>query len=238
MTALLSAEHLSRQYASHRGVRDFSMALGTGDLVGLAGLNGAGKSTTLAMLAGVLRPTGGRVLVRGRDVFGDVHARRELGFAPDSPPVYPELTVREYLGYAAALHGLERKEIDRATDRVLEDWQLRDSADRLIRALSHGFRQRVGLAQACIHRPAVLLLDEPTEGLDPQQVGHFRRLMTRHAATGAALVSTHQLDFIAGLCNRLLVLHEGRIVREQPLRGESAAELREIFRSTTGAEAA
>jgi ABC-2 type transport system ATP-binding protein len=146
--------------------------------------------------------------------------------------------VREYLRYSAGLRGLEGPQIAAAVQRMLEDWMLGDTADRLIRSLSHGYRQRVGLAQAQIHRPAVLLLDEPTEGLDPQQVSRFRQLMAGQAAKGAVLLSTHRLDFIAGLCTRLMVLHDGRVVREQPLSGESATQLHALFDGAVGAEAA
>ena len=226
MAALLSTEHLSRDFGSHRGV---------GNVKDTAQM---GSRATLAMLAGVLKPTRGSVLVRGHDLFRDPGARRDLGFAPDNPPVYPELTVREYLRYSAGLRGLEGPQIAAAVQRMLEDWMLGDTADRLIRSLSHGYRQRVGLAQAQIHRPAVLLLAEPTEGVDPQQVSRFRQLMAGQAAKGAVLLSTHRLDFIAGLCTRLMVLHDGRVVREQPLSGESATQLHALFDGAVGAEAA
>lgn len=237
MTALLTTEHLSRRFAARRCVDDFALTLQPGDIVGLAGLNGAGKSTTLSMLAGALRPTRGRVLVKGRDLLSNPLARRDIGFAPDRAPLYPELTVREYLDYSAALRGLSGKTAIRAVDGVIEDCQLGKSARRLIRPLSRGLQQRVGLAQALVHRPSVLLLDEPTEGLDPQQAAGFRQLVSGRAAAGAILLSTHQLDVIAGLCNRLVVLHEGRQVLDLPLGGETTAQLHTIFARATGTEA-
>ena len=235
MVALLHAENLSRRYARHRGVEAFTLRLARGDIVGLAGLNGAGKSTTLAMLAGVLRPSHGHVIVDGRDVHRDPRARLGLGFAPDQPPLYPELTVREYLSYCAALHGLDGQTAKDAVQAVLESCQLEEVASRLIRPLSRGFRQRVGLAQALVHRPPVLLLDEPSDGLDPQQVTRFRSLVSEHATDGAVLLSTHQLDVIAGLCNRLMILHDGRVVMDRPLENESSTELHALFASVTGA---
>jgi ABC-2 type transport system ATP-binding protein len=238
MAALLSTEHLSRDFGSRRGVDGFALTLDKGDIVGLAGLNGAGKSTTLAMLAGVLRPTRGRVLVSGRDLFRDAGARADVGFAPDNPPLYAELTIREYLRFSAALRGLKGPQINAAVRRMLDDWVLGETADRLIRSLSRGYRQRLGLAQALIHRPPVLLLDEPTQGLDPQQVERFRELMTAEASAGAVLLSTHRLDVIAGFCNRLMVLHDGQVVHQQELAGESAARLHALFASATGTEAA
>jgi len=238
MVALLHAENLSRHYARHRGVDDFTLKLERGDIVGLAGLNGAGKSTTLAMLAGVLRPSRGRVVAEGRDVHRDTKARLTIGFAPDQPPLYPELTVREYLTYCAALHDLKGQAAREAVLNVIHTCQLDDAASRLIRPLSRGFRQRVGLAQALVHSPPVLLLDEPSEGLDPHQVTRFRSLITDHARHGAVLLSTHQLDVIAGLCNRLMILHRGRVVLDQPLADESSTELHALFAGVTGEEAA
>ena len=237
MAALLQTEHLSRRFASRRGVDDFTLTLRAGDIVGLAGLNGAGKSTTLSMLAGALRPTRGRVLVNGRDLLRNPVARRDIGFAPDKPPLYPELTVREYLDYTAALRGLGGKAAVRAVDEVLDDCRLGASSQRLIRPLSRGMQQRVGLAQALVHRPSVLLLDEPTEGLDPQQAESFRHLVSGRASTGAILLSTHQLDVISGLCNRLVVLHEGRQVLDLRLAGETTTQLKTIFAEATGTEA-
>ena len=237
MTPLLTTENLTRRFASRLGVEALSLSLGPGDIVGLAGLNGAGKSTTLAMMAGVLRPTRGQVLVGGRSIVRDRRARRLVGFAPDRAPLYPELTVREYLDFSAALNGLSGDGMKQAVVQVMERTRLAGVQRRLIRTLSRGYQQRVGLAQALVHHPEVLLLDEPTDGLDPQQTAHFRELVRDQAGHGAVLLSTHQMDVIAGLCNRLLILHDGRLVTDMALDDEPSAHLQALFAEFTGTEA-
>lgn len=238
MTALLQTQNLSRRFPGNRGVSDISLTLEKGDILGLAGLNGAGKSTTLAMLAGVLRPASGEVLMEGRDLHRHAAARRRIGFAPDQAPLYPELTVLETLNYAAALYGLSGKNAAEAVRNVMADWELTEVARRVVRTLSRGYRQRLGLARALVHSPAVALLDEPTEGLDPHQSAGFRRLIARHALEGAVIMSTHQMEVIAGLCNRLVILHEGRILDTRELGNESAAELHSLFTAAIGRDAA
>jgi len=237
MTPLLTTENLTRRFASRRGVEALSLSLGHGDIVGLAGLNGAGKSTTLAMMAGVLRPSRGQVLVGGRSIVRDRRARRLVGFAPDRAPLYPELTVREYLDFSAGLNGLSGDDMKQAVLQVMERTRLDGVQRRLIRTLSRGYQQRVGLAQALVHHPEVLLLDEPTDGLDPQQTAHFRELVRDQAGRGAVLLSTHQMDVIAGLCNRLLVLHDGRLVTDVALDDEPSTHLQALFAEVTGTEA-
>ena len=235
MTPLLTTEDLTRRFASRLGVEGLSLSLEHGDIVGLAGLNGAGKSTTLAMMAGVLRPSRGQVLVRGRSIVRDRRARRLVGFAPDRAPLYPELTVREYLDFSARLHGLSGDDVKQAVLRVMERTRLDEVQRRLIRTLSRGYQQRVGLA--LVHHPEVLLLDEPTDGLDPQQTAHFRELVRDEAEHGAVLLSTHQMDVIAGLCNRLQILHDGRLVTDMALDDEPSARLQALFAAATGTEA-
>ncbi len=237
MTVLLSTENLTRRFAARHGAEDVSVCLHEGEIVGLAGLNGAGKSTTLAMLAGVLRPTSGKVLVDGQNLFRHHLSRRRIGFAPDRPPLYPELSVREYLDFSASLRGLKNSAAKGAVERVMERTRLTDVGRRLIRTLSRGFQQRVGLAQALVHEPAILLLDEPTEGLDQEQTAHFRQLIAEARESRTVLLSTHQMDVIAGLCNRLLILHEGRLVADIPLGNESTGELQSIFTTAIGKEA-
>ena len=237
MTALLHTENLSRRFPGNRGVADFSVTLEAGDILGLVGLNGAGKTTTLAMLAGVLRPSSGRVLVENLDVRRG-EARRRIGFAPDQTPLYPELTVIETLKYSAALYGLSGKAAAEASQRVMTDWGLTDVARRVVRTLSRGYRQRLGLARALVHRPTIALLDEPTEGLDPRQTAGFRDRITEHAGEGAVLLSTHQMEVIAGLCNRLLILHDGRVVHAQRLGNESGVELHALLTDAIGEVAA
>lgn len=237
MTVLLSTERLTRRFAARHGAEDVSVCLNEGEIVGLAGLNGAGKSTTLAMLAGVLRPTSGKVMVAGKNLFRDHLSRRRIGFAPDHPPLYPELTVREYLDFSASLRGLKNAAARKAVDRVMERSRLNDVGRRLIRTLSRGYQQRVGLAQALVHDPSILLLDEPTEGLDQEQTAHFRQLIADGPQSRTVLLSTHQMDVIAGLCNRLLILHEGRLVSDTPLDSETTAELQSLFATAVDKEA-
>ena len=210
---LVKAEHLSRRYGERTAVSDLSLQLQQGEVLGLLGPNGAGKTTTLRMLAGCLAPSEGRVLIDGADLAEDAAtAKRSLGYLPEQPPLYPELTVNEYLTFCAGLHGVERSERDNAVGRARHDCGLNDVGGRVITHLSKGYQQRVGLAQAIVHRPRVIILDEPTVGLDPIQIREIRKLIGELAQEHSIILSSHILSEIQATCTRVCIINEGRLV--------------------------
>jgi ABC-2 type transport system ATP-binding protein len=223
MTAspVLALDRVSRDLAGRRVVRDLTLALAKGEVLGLLGVNGAGKSTTLRMIAGVLAPTAGKVLIDGNDL-GEAPelARRRIGYLPEVPPLHVELTVTEFLTFCARLHGLAR-EADAAVARAIDRCGLGDVRRRLIGALSKGFRQRVGLAQAILHEPALIVLDEPASGLDPVQTLNLRELVRGLGADHAVVLSTHVLPDVLACCDRVAILHEGVLRHEGSLAGSA-----------------
>ena len=225
MTAppVLTLDRVSRDLVGRRVVRDLTFALAKGEVLGLLGVNGAGKSTTLRMIAGVLAPTTGKVLVDGKDLGEEPElARRRIGYLPEVPPLHVELTVTEFLAFCARLHGLAR-DADAAVARAIERCGLGDVRRRLIGALSKGFRQRVGLAQAILHEPALIVLDEPASGLDPVQTLNLRELVRGLGADHAVVLSTHVLPDVVACCDRVAILHEGVLRHEGSLAGSASA---------------
>lgn len=214
---LIRAAGLHKSYGPITAVRDLSFEVRRGEIVGLLGPNGAGKSTTLRMLIGFQYPDAGTVVLDGRDVYRDgARARRTLGYLPETLPLYVEMTVREYLDHFAALKGITGGGAGgtkrAAVDRVLGELDLSAVADRACGNLSRGYRQRVGLAQALLAEPSILILDEPTAGLDPNQIQDFRRLIRELGRERAILLSTHILPEALEICDRVLILNRGRIV--------------------------
>ena len=226
--SLLQASALHRTLGSHAAVTDISLHLARGDVLGLLGLNGAGKSTTLRMLCGMLVPDSGQVIVNGHSMTEEpLLARAHIGFLPDQPPLYDDMRVHEYLQLCAQIRSLKGKALVARMAAVIEQCALGDVQNKLIAALSKGYRQRVGLAQAIIHQPSVLLLDEPGNGLDPQQLEAMRELIRRYADDHAVVFSTHLLAEAQSTCNRIAIIHEGRLVADKPADG---AELDTLFR--------
>ncbi|MDH5672323.1 MAG: ABC transporter ATP-binding protein [Myxococcales bacterium] len=212
---MIVVDKVSKYYGAKAAVLDLQFEIGRGECVGFLGLNGAGKSTTLRLLSCLLLPTSGRIRVRDFDVVDNPHEIRQLiGYLPDSPPLYPEMTVDEYLHFAGRLRGLEGKALDDGRARALELCALGDMTDAPIATLSHGYRQRVGIAQAIIHRPALLILDEPTQGLDPLQIVEMRSMIGELRGEHTILLSTHILTEIEQTCDRILMMHKGRIAAE------------------------
>ena len=231
---LIEAKNLSKSYGALRAVRDVSFSVDRGEVVGFLGPNGAGKSTTMKMLTGHLRADAGVASIAGFDVADDaVRAKQHLGYSPEGAPAYGEMTVREFLRFAADLRGLaEPAERVRAT---LELCRLTDVAAQNIDTLSKGYRMRVGFAQAVIHDPAALILDEPTDGLDPNQKHEVRRILKEMASRKAVIVSTHLLEEVGELCTRVIVIAKGELRCDEPrdrflARG---ADLNQVFRSLT-----
>jgi ABC-2 type transport system ATP-binding protein len=212
---MIEVEGLSKYYGANAAIRDLGFAIERGEVIGFLGLNGAGKTTTLRILGCVLLPTAGRVLIDGFDVVRDPHEiRKRIGFLPDTPPLYNEMTVDDYLTFVARLRGVATAEAPRRVGEVTEKTGLHDVRDEAIASLSHGYRQRVGLAQAIVHNPALLILDEPTSGLDPVQIVEMRQLIRNLRGAHTILLSSHNLPEISQTCDRLLVIQEGTIVAQ------------------------
>ncbi len=212
---MIETEQLTKLFGDRAAVRDLDLRIANGQVVGFLGLNGAGKTTLLRMLAGDLPPSAGRIRIDGVDAAERPRAlRRQVGFAPEDPPLYPELTVTEYLSHVARLRGLrggEARERGRAAMRRLG---LEPVQTQRLDTLSHGYRKRVGIAQAIVHAPRLVILDEPISGLDPVQIVEMRRNVRELAEEHTVLVSSHILPEIRETCDRLVVLHRGRLVAE------------------------
>ena len=204
----VEATRLTRYYGAHAALRDVSFRVEPGEVVGVLGLNGAGKSTLLQMLVGALRASGGQLRIDGHEAHTRA-ARARVGFLPDRPPLFDELDVRAYVRVAARLRGVT--DVDARVRAVLEQLDLGAVAREPIATLSHGYQQRVGLAQALVHRPRVVVLDEPIQGLDPMQIAELRARIPTLEGRPTVFLSTHILGEIAKTCDRLLVLHEGRL---------------------------
>lgn len=210
---LIEARRLSRMYGNNVAVSELNLTLGKGEILGLLGPNGAGKTTTMRMLTGCLAPSGGEVRINGISLADDpAGAKRSLGYLPEKPPVYPELTVNEYLGYCAGLHGIPGHAREAAVAKAAEACGLTQVAHRLIGNLSKGYQQRVGLAQAIIHRPPVIILDEPTVGLDPIQIREIRSLIAELGREHSVILSSHILPEIQAVCSRVMIINQGRVV--------------------------
>lgn len=212
---MIVIENLSKRYADRTVVRDVTFDVKQGEILGFLGPNGAGKSTTMKMLTGYLTPSAGRVEVGGFDMAKDpIKAKGLIGYLPENPPVYPEMTVRDYLAFAAKLRGVPGREVKAAVDSVIERCILGEVPNKLIAHLSKGFQQRVGIAQALVHRPKVIILDEPTNGLDPKQIIQIRELIKGLAQDHTVILSTHILPEVQVTCSRVLIINQGTVVAE------------------------
>ena len=221
---LIEARQLSRRYGPTVAVAGLDLTLRKGEILGLLGPNGAGKTTTMKMLSGSLAPSAGTVRINGVDLREDPRAaKRSLGYLPEQPPVYPELTVDEYLDFCAGLHGIARKDRAAAVASAKKDCGLADVGVRLVGNLSKGYQQRVGLAQAIIHRPPVIILDEPTVGLDPIQIREIRTLITALGQSHSVILSSHILPEIQAVCGRVMIIHRGRAVYNEPVTHDARA---------------
>lgn len=210
---IVKIEGLSHKYATNWAIRDINLEIGQTGIVGLLGSNGAGKSTTMNILCGSLKQTEGDVYINGLNMKKDPKlAKREIGFLPQSPPLYMDLTVDEYLQYCAGLRLIPRRQIKKAIDEVKESCGIAHFSDRLIRNLSGGYRQRVGIAQAIVHKPRLVVLDEPTNGLDPNQIVQVRALIREIAQDKAVIFSSHVLTEVQLLCKEIRMIENGRIV--------------------------
>jgi ABC-2 type transport system ATP-binding protein len=241
---VIEARGLAKRYGDLVAVADVSFSVQPGEVVGFLGPNGAGKTTTMRILTGFLPPTDGSAVIAGHDIFSDpIAARRAIGYLPESPPLYPEMSVEGYLGYVAKLKDVPRGERRAAVDRALERCRLGDVRRRVIGALSKGYRQRVGLAQAIVHDPPVMILDEPTVGLDPTQIREIRTLIgelasARDGKARTVILSTHILPEVEAICRRVIIMHRGRKALDAPIDElRKTGSLEEVFARTTAGDA-
>lgn len=213
MSTILKIEHLSHRYSSNWAVRDLNLEIHQNGIVGLLGSNGAGKSTTMNIICGVLSQTEGKVLINGFDIREQPEeAKKHIGFLPQMPPLYMDFTIDEYLHYTAHLRAMEKSRIKAAVEEVKEKTGIGHFSSRLIKNLSGGYKQRVGIAQAVIHKPKLVVLDEPTNGLDPNQLIEARKLIREVAQEHAVLLSSHILSEIRLLCSDVIMIESGRMV--------------------------
>lgn len=213
MGAILSVEKLSHRYSSAWAIRDINFEINSTGVIGLLGSNGAGKSTTMNIICGVLNQTEGDVYINGINKSENPRlAKKQLGFLPQTPPLYTDFTVYEFLSYAADLRFIEKKDVKRAVEEAMDKTGITHFSSRLIKNLSGGYRQRVGIAQAIIHKPKVVILDEPTNGLDPNQIIEARKLIKEIAVDHTVLLSSHVLSEINLLCRDIIMIEGGRIV--------------------------
>ncbi len=215
---MIRVENLTRRYGELLAVDGVSFTIGQGEVVGLLGHNGAGKTTIMKMLTGYLEPTGGTIHVRDLVMGRDTRAiQARIGYLPENCPAWPELTVLDYLEYRAGLQGVPPERRRSAVARAIRRTELADRAASPIQALSRGYRQRVGVAQALLHDPEILILDEPTNGLDPTQIRHMRELVRDLARNATVIVSTHVLQEVQAICERVLIMRSGKLARDARL---------------------
>ena len=215
---MIRVQNLTKRYAGRTAVENLSFEVAKGEIVGFLGPNGAGKSTTMKILTGYLPATEGTASVAGFDVFeSPMDVKRNVGFLPETPPVYREMPVREFLEFAARLHQVPSDQVRSAVNRALERTYLTEVAHRLIGNLSKGYRQRVGIAQALVHNPQVLILDEPTVGLDPKQIIEIRKLIKELGGDHTVILSTHILPEVQATCDRVIVINKGKIAAQDTL---------------------
>ena len=239
---MIEVQHITKRYGSVTAVDDVSFRVDKGEILGFLGPNGAGKTTTMRILTGYMPPTDGKATVAGFDVFTHpIEAKRRTGYLPETPPLYPDMTVREYLDFAARIKGVPPKERRDRVTAVMKRTHVADMADRHCSKLSKGYRQRVGLGQALIHNPEVLILDEPTAGLDPKQIIETRDLIRSLAGDHTIVLSTHILPEVAQTCQRVVIISRGRVVAVDTPAGLNArlqgAETLYVQIDAQGAEA-
>jgi ABC-2 type transport system ATP-binding protein len=209
---VIEVQHLSKKYGPFTAVDDVSFRAESGEILGFLGPNGAGKTTTMRIITGYMPATEGKATVAGFDVFDQpIEAKRRTGYLPETPPLYPDMTVREYLNFVAKIKGVTSNVKDRV-DTVMKKTWVADMANRHCGKLSKGYKQRVGLAQALIHEPEVLVLDEPTAGLDPKQIIETRQLIRELAGTHTIVLSTHILPEVAQTCQKVVIISKGKVV--------------------------
>jgi ABC-2 type transport system ATP-binding protein len=219
---MIEVRNLSKSYGDRRAIQSLSFSVKKGEVVGFLGPNGAGKSTTMKIITGYMAPTSGQVEVAGFDVFeSPIEVKRRIGYLPETPPVYHDMFVNDYLEFVANLKGVERSRVSSMVKQALDKTGLHDVSQRLIGNLSKGYRQRVGLAQALVSDPEILILDEPTVGLDPKQMSEIRQLIQQLKGQHTIILSTHILPEVQASCEKVIIINRGQIVAEDTLSGLS-----------------
>jgi ABC-2 type transport system ATP-binding protein len=222
---MIEVEGLTKRYGDVTAIEDITFRVEKGEIVAFLGPNGAGKTTTMRVLTGFLPATEGKVAVCGFDVFDKpMEVKKRIGYLPEQPPVYNDMSVNEYLKFVAKIKGVPRAERSTAMERVIQRCALADVSHRIIGKLSKGYKQRVGLAQAMIHDPEVLILDEPTIGLDPKQIIEIRELIKSLSGAHTIILSTHILPEVTMICQRVLIISQGRIVADDTLENLTAQD--------------
>jgi len=215
---MIEVKNLTKKYGDKIGIEDVSFRVEKGEILGFLGPNGAGKTTTMRIITGFLAPTSGSAIVCGYDVSENpMEVKKRTGYLPEHPPLYLDMTVSSYLDFVAKIKGVNRKDRKSVIDEVIEKCGLKDVRGRLIKNLSKGYRQRVGIAQAIVHNPEVLVLDEPTLGLDPQQIMEIRNFIKSLKGQHTIILSTHILPEVTMVCTRVLIINKGRLVAEDAL---------------------
>ena len=232
---MIKVEGLTKRYGDLTAIEDISFQVEKGEIVGFLGPNGAGKTTTMRIITGFLPSTDGTVTVSGYDIFEKpMEVKKRIGYLPEHPPVYGDMTVDGYLKFVAKIKGVARAARADAIDRVITRCGLKEARNKIIGKLSKGYKQRVGLAQAMIHDPEVLILDEPTIGLDPKQIIEIRELIKALAGEQTIILSTHILPEVTMICQRCLIIDQGRIVADDSLEALTAEEgLESVFLKLT-----
>ena len=234
---MLKAQSLTKSFGSRLAVNGISFDVKPGEVLGFLGPNGAGKSTTMRMMTGFIAPTSGHAFIDGLDVsLHPVEARRRFGYLPENAPLYQEMTVEGFLDFCAETRGLSGSIRKKAVDNALELCQLESARHQIIATLSKGYSHRACFAQALVHNPPALLLDEPTDGLDPNQKYDMRRMIKEMGREKAILISTHLLDEVEDICTRVIIIDKGRLVLDKPI-ADVKGQLFEIFRKLTAAHA-
>lgn len=209
---MIEVDHLTKSYGQARAVNDISFTVQKGEILGFLGPNGAGKTTTMRILTGYLPATSGTARIAGYDVFEQsMEVRRRIGYLPETPPIYPEMSIEDYLAFVARIKGVEAVDISARVDQAMALTSLTDRRKELIKRLSRGYKQRVGIAQAIVHNPDVVILDEPTVGLDPNQIKEVRKLIKGLAGEHTIILSTHILPEVEITCDRVVIINKGQI---------------------------
>ena len=221
---MIEVENLTKFYGPRRAINNLTFQIAQGEVVGFLGPNGAGKSTTMNILSCILPASSGTARIQGYDTFEhSIELRKIIGYLPETPPLYPDMSVRDYLMFAAQVRGLTGKNIGSSVETVIEKCSLKDVSHRIIGRLSKGYQQRVGLAQAMVHDPDILILDEPTIGLDPIQIIEIRKLIQELASSHTIILSSHILPEITQICQRVIIINEGEIAAVDSLEGLTAS---------------
>ena len=221
---MIEVKNLTRYYGTRRAINNISFQIEKGEVVGFLGPNGAGKSTTMNIISCILPASSGSAKINGFDTFEQsLEIRKVIGYLPETPPLYSDMIVSDYLNFAAGVRGVDTKRISSSVDRVIEKCSLKDVSHRIIGRLSKGYQQRVGLAQSMVHDPEILILDEPTIGLDPIQIIEIRKLIQELTAEHTIILSSHILPEITQICKRVIIINEGEIAAVDSLGGLAAS---------------